>query len=398
MEHIVKFIQEFEKLDYFPNYPSFDNYGTNPVVMIDSIKYLMFSSNNYLSLSNDKRVIRATYKSLKKNGLGPGGSRFLCGNIKILNDLEKSLSNFIGVEDVITFPTGYMANMSAISILISSFFNNQPHNINNAIIFSDSFNHGTLVDGIKISGAKKVIFPHLNNVYLENELKKYPENHPKLIVTESIYSMDGDVSDLQMQVKLAKKYKSLIMIDDAHGVGILGDNGGGALKHFQLEGQVDLIMGSADKALGGMGGYLGGNRNLINYCRIAARPYIFSSSVSALMAGGLLKVIELCQKEKFRRLKLFESAESFRKKLQGNGFQVMGNFNLPVLPIYIGDQEICKNYSKFLFKKKIFLPPIVWPAIPQNSCRLRLTLMYDHKKEHLDYLLKQLIDAKKEFE
>lgn len=394
MLHIEEFIDNFIKAGHYPAFSQIERCGTSPIVNINQGRYLMFVSNNYLSLSNDKRVIKSAIKALRLNGLGPGGSRFLCGNLEILEDLETKLSSFIGVDDTMTFPTGYMANMAAISVLVGSFLENQPHDIESAVVFSDENNHATLVDGIKISKAKKVIYPHLDYEFLENELNKYKQKHPKLIVTESVYSMDGDIADIRRLVNLAKKYNSMIMIDDAHGVGILGSNGGGVLEHFDLKDDVDLVMGSCDKALGGLGGYLGGKKKLIRYGRIAARSYIFSSTIPASIAGGLIKSIEICQKEKYRRRELMKKSDYLRVALATLGYKVLGNAKLPVLPIVIGDNEKCKELSRYLFSKKVFVPPILWPAVPLNTARLRVTLMFDHKKEHLDYLIKLFKEAK----
>jgi glycine C-acetyltransferase len=394
MKHIEKFINEFEKMIGGIHFHEIERYGTNPLVRINNEDFLMFASNNYLSLSNDPRVIDAARVALELNGMGPGGSRFLCGNLKILNDLEKCISEFVGVEDCITFPTGYMANLAAISAMIGSFIKDQPHNIESAIIFSDENNHATLADGIKISKANKIIYPHLNYEFLENELNKHKHDHPKLIVTESVYPMDGDIADLNKIADLAKKYDALLMVDDAHGVGILGENGGGALEHFNLHNKVDVIMGSMDKALGGMGGYLGGSKKLIKYLRVASRPYIFSSSMSAVMAGGMIKSIEICQKEKNRRKDLFEKADYVREKLTDLGYKLLGSNKIPVAPLLIGSDENCNIISKYLFSKKIFCPSIVWPAVPINTARMRITIMHEHTKEQLDYLIKTLEEAR----
>lgn len=388
MKHIEKFIESFDQTikDLYSN--EINQYGTNPVVKINGVDCLMFASNNYLSLSNDARVIDSAIGALKSNGLGPGGSRFLCGNINILNDLEKHISKFIGVEDCITFPTGYMANLSAPSALVGSFMNNQPHDVKEAIIFSDEHNHGTIVDGIKISGAKKIVYPHLDYSFLEDELNKNQKVHPKLIITESVYPMDGDIADLNKIHDLAKKYDAIMMVDDAHGVGVLGEKGSGALEYFNLYGKVDLIMGSMDKAIGCMGGYLGGNKKLIQYLRIASRPYIFSSSVPAVLAGGIIESIKICQSESFRRKEIIEKSKYLRDKLESIGYEILGNSsNLPVVTILIGSNEECNNLSKYLFKNNIFLPSIVWPAVAMNTARLRITIMRDHTMEQLDYLI-----------
>lgn len=395
MKHIEEFIDAFSKTGRYPLFRQIERYGTNPTVTIDGDEYIMFASNNYLSLGNNRSVIKSAINALNTDGLGPGGSRFLCGNIKILEEFEKEICDFTGVEDVITFPTGYMANMAAISALVGTFINDQPHKVDSAVVFSDQYNHMTLVDGIRISKAKTVIYPHLDYEILENELIRYRKSHPKLIVTESVYSMDGNVADINLIHKLAKKYDAMLMIDDAHGVGILGKTGGGVLEHFDLKNKVDLIMGSFDKALGGMGGYLGGSKKLIKYMRIASRPYIFSSSVPAVMAGGLLESIKICRQDKQRRDRLMDNADYLRHKLKSLGFEILGNTELPVLPILIGDDKECKSYSEKLFKRKIFAPAVIWPAVPENLARLRVTIMHDHTKKQLNYLVESLGEIKK---
>ncbi|MBU0613488.1 aminotransferase class I/II-fold pyridoxal phosphate-dependent enzyme [Patescibacteria group bacterium] len=395
MQHIEEFMDAFSKTGRYPLFRQIERYGTNPTVVIEGDEYIMFASNNYLSLCNNKNVIESATNALNTNGLGPGGSRFLCGNIKILEELEREISDFAGVEDTITFPTGYMANMAAISALVGTFIGDQPHKVNSAVVFSDKNNHMTLVDGIRISKAKTVIYPHLDYEFLERELIKHEESHPKLIVAESVYSMDGNVADINLIHKLAKKHNAMLMIDDAHGIGILGETGGGALEHFKLKNKVDLIMGSFDKALGGMGGYLGGSKKLIKYLRIASRPYIFSSSIPAVMAGGLIESIKICRRDKKRRDRLMSNANYLRDKLKSLGFKILGNTKLPVLPILIGNDEKCKLYSEKLFERKIFAPAVIWPAVPENLARLRVTLMHDHEKEQLDYFAESLVKIRK---
>lgn len=394
MKHINDFIRSFSDAGLYPNFRGIAAAGTKTEVLVEGKSVIMFASNNYLSYANDPRVIGAAIESLEKDGLGPGGSRFLCGNIETVLNLEKALADFVGVEDVITFPTGYMANMAAISILVGEFINGQPHNFLDAIVYSDENNHATLVDGIKFSGVKKVIYPHLDHAYLEKQLQLHNQQHPKLIVTESVYSMDGNLNNVSEVVRIAKKYGAMVMVDDAHGVGILGEHGGGVLKHFQLKNEVDLLMGSCDKALAGLGGYLGGSRELIKYARIAARPYLFSSTVPAAIAGGITKVIELSIKEN-RQLQLMEKANYLRERILKAGFTIMGNYKLPVLPILIGEEDQCKKVSEFLLEKGIYAPAVIWPAVKQGVARLRVTVMHDHSKEQLDKLVSVLIEAKK---
>lgn len=387
MQRLFEFVDFFKKEGLAPKFYSIETAGTEPEVMIGGKKYLMFCSNNYLGLSTMQEIIQETEKALKKHGLGPGGARFLCGNIDILEELDQETAKLVETEDAITFPTGYMANLAIFKALMDPIMGFLPYRKGEGTIFSDEFNHGTIIDGCRLSYAKKVIFRHNNLEDLERKISRISTKQPSMIVTEGVFTPWGEVSPIPEILKIAKKYNAILMVDDAHGVGVLGNQGGGTIQHFGLQGQIDVIMGSFDKALGGMGGFLAGNKNLIEYLRIVSRPYLFSSAISGVLAGGLIKAIQICKARQDLREKLFDNANYITENLEKLGFKILGNKKTPVAPLFIGDENKAIKFSEILFERGVFCPSFRWPAVPKGTSRLRLTIMATHTHEHLDTLL-----------
>lgn len=368
----------------YPDYAVTQSAGTQPEVNIEGRRMLMFCSNNYLSLANAPEVRDAAIEQMEVHGLGPGGSRCLCGNISILDQLDRTTATLVGTEDAITFPTGYMANLSVFRAVLDPFvMDGVPYKKGSAAIFSDEYNHATVVDGIRLSNAKRVIFAHNDMKDLERRLKKHRASSPKLIVTEGVFSLDGEVSLLPDIVALAEQHGAIVMVDDAHGVGMMGEHGGGTVEHFGLQGRVDIIMGSYDKGLGGMGGFLAGRRTMVDYLRIAARAYMFSSAVPGLMAGAMVQSMQMCMNEPERRQRLRTNAGTLIQGLRGLGFTVFGDGTIPVAPVLIGTEEKAIEFSKRTFELGLYAPEFRWPAVPKNTARIRVTPMADHSEEHI---------------
>ena len=385
MQNIERCLDFMLSEGLYPDYRVVDSAGTTPEVVIEGKSRLMFCSNNYLSLSNAPEVMQAAKSAIDTHGTGPGGSRCLCGNVDVLNALDRTSAKLVGCEDAITFPTGYMANLSVFRGILDPFLiDGIPYKKGAAAVFSDEYNHATVVDGMRLSNAKRVIFRHNDMNDLDSKLKKYRRSSPKLIVTEGVFSLDGEVSPLPDILSLAQKHGAMLMVDDAHGVGMMGDNGGGTVEHFGLQGKVDIIMGSYDKALGGMGGFLAGSKTMVDYLRVAARAYMFSSAVPALMAAAMVQSMELCMGEPDRRSRLRANARRLIDGLRAEGFTVYGDGTVPVAPLLVGDENKAIRFSERAFELGVFAPPFRWPAVPKGTARIRVTPMADHTDDQID--------------
>lgn len=386
--HVHNLCDVFMQSGIYPPYHRLTSPGTEPEAIAAGRPMLMFCSNNYLGLSTHPRVIAGATRQLELHGLGPGGSRCLCGNIDVLNDLEAKAAELVGAEDAITFPTGYMANLAVFKGLLDPFMTPAtPYRKGAAAVFCDEGNHATVFDGIAVSHAKKIEFAHNDLDDLSAKLKKYSELQPKLIVTEGVWSLDGELSPLPEIADLASEYSAILMVDDAHGVGMMGSRGGGTVQHYGLEDRVDIIMGSMDKALGGMGGFLAGKKKVIDYLRVAARPYMFSSSMQCTTAGGMIEAMDICMNDPMPRTRLYENARILVDGLRGMGFTVWGDGTVPVAPLIIGDDMDSLAFSERLFELGLYAPPFRWPGVPMGTARIRVTPMATHTAEHLNRAL-----------
>ncbi len=398
--NIEKLLNFLKKEDIYPKFQKFENNGTDARVVIDGKEVLMFSSNNYMGLATNRKVVEGARKQLDIHGGGPGGSRFLCGNIKVLEELDEVVAKTVGKEAAITFPTGYMANLAVFSAVMDPFFmNGVPYAKGSGVIFSDEYNHATIIDGCRLSSSKKVVFKHNDIVDLENKLKKYSKNKHKLIVTEGVFSLDGHLGKLKEIAALAEKYNCIFMVDDAHGVGVMGNDGGGVPQYLGITDKVDILMGSFDKTIGCMGGYLAGKKELIDYLKVASRPYIFSSAVPGVLAGGAIESLKICQNAEGKKLrkKLMDNSVYLKDKLTAMGYTVLGDGTISVLPVVIGDEDLSVKFSDRLLELGVYIPCFRWPAVPKNSARARVTIMATHEKKDLDAAAAAFEKAGKEF-
>ena len=369
--------------------------GTAPEAQFNGKTALMFASNDYLGLSMRPNVIEAAKKELEKHGLGPGGSRFLCGDVALLEKLDKKTAELVETEDAMTFPTGYMANNGVFQAAMDSLLGSLPFVKGSGVIFSDEYNHGSIVEGCRLSHAKKIIFRHNDLDDLKRKLAEHTDKFPKMIVTEGVFTPHGDMSPLHELVKISKQFNAILMVDDAHGVGVLGKRGGGTAQHLGLQGQVDIIMGSFDKALGGMGGFLAGKKKLIEYFRVSTPPYMLSSSVPAVMAGGLIEAIDTCMSENGLRETVFRNANHIREALKKMGYRIMGSDSVPVVLVFIGDEIKSIKFSDMIFERGVYCPSFRWPVVPQGESRMRITPMATHTIEHLNTLIEAFEDVGK---
>jgi len=344
--------------------------------------YLSFCSNNYLGLANNPLVIKAVKDAVGKYGWGAGASRLVSGNMRLHEVLEGEISKFKGKEASIVFPTGYMANIGTISSLVSK----------GDLVICDKLNHASIIDGCRLSGADFRVYPHCDMKKLENVLKKATKYSRKLIVTDTVFSMDGDIAPLPDIVRIAHKYKAMVMADEAHGTGVFGKRGGGVVEHFNLSKKIDIVMGTLSKAVGSLGGYVSGDEDLINFLRNKARPFMYTTALPPAVCAASIAGIKLIQKNPLLRKSLWNNVRYLKKELD------LLNFNLnpsesPIISILIGDAKKAVNVSKLLYKRDILIPAIRPPTVPTRSSRLRMTVMSTHTRKDLERLLEVLSDV-----
>ena len=359
-----------------------------PEVIVDGKKTLMFSSNNYLGLATHPRMIEAASAALKKYGTGSDGSRLLSGNLKVHREFEEAIAKFKGGDDAIVFPTGYSANIGVISAVMnpikvgpSDFFNLK------GVVISDELNHASIIDGAIMSKQKKAIYKHRDMNDLERLLRKYKRRR-KLVVTDGVFSMDGDIAPLDKISELCKKYDALSMIDEAHSTGIVGKTGHGTLEHFGLKAMedIDIVLGTCSKALANTGGFVVANKMLVRYLKVASRSYFFSTAMTPAASAALIMALKIIEEEPQWREKLWENANYLRNGFKANGFNTFTS-ETQIIPILVGLDENGIKFSRMLFDRGIFAPCIRWPAVAKGEARIRFTVMATHTREQLDKLL-----------
>jgi 8-amino-7-oxononanoate synthase len=371
----------------YPDYHRIESAGTDPVCAIEGRDIVMLASNDYLGLSRHPSVVEAVHRAVDAHGAGPGGTRIMCGNVAVLEDLDAKVAELVGCEEAITFPTGYMANLSVFSGLLDPWFGLFPYRRGTATVFADAHNHATVLDGLELCSARRVLYEHDDLDDLERKLAQADGKGPRMIVTEGVWSVEGRISALPAVVDLAERHGAILMIDDAHGIGVLGDRGGGTLQHFGLEGRADIVMGSFDKALGGMGGFLAGRRDVIRWLRMAARAYVFSSAVPAIMASAAIAAIDACRDGKILRRRLRRNADLLRTGLSGLGYRVLGDGSAPTVPVHIGDEQLSVRFQRRLLELGVFAPAFRSPAVAKGTARIRVTPMASHEAAHLERAL-----------
>jgi glycine C-acetyltransferase len=344
--------------------------------IVDGKKCLNLTSNNYLGFASDKRIIEKVIEYVKKYGIGPAAVRTISGTMSIHIELEKKLSKFKQVEDVILLQSGFMANLSVIPSIVSS----------EDVIFSDELNHASIIDGCRLSKAEIVRYKHLDMNDLEDKLKQYGNKRRKLIVSDGVFSMDGDIAPLNELIEIANKYDAILMIDDAHGEGVLGRNGRGIVDHFNAHNKVDIEVGTLSKAFGVIGGFVAGSRRLIEYLKQKARPFLFSSALTVADVAANLAALEIMESSDELVKKLWENKNYFQENLKKIGFN-LGTTKTPITPIIVGDEKKAQQFSKELFENNIFVQAIVYPTVPKGTARLRVMISAIHKKEDLDFAL-----------
>jgi 8-amino-7-oxononanoate synthase len=346
------------------------------IVEIEGHEVIMAGSNNYLGLTNDQRTIEAAQAALKKYGTGCTGSRYLNGTLDIHLELEEKLAAFMGKENCVLFSTGYQTNEGTIQTIAQR----------NDIIFSDRDNHACIVVGTLCSNAKTMRYQHNDMDQLRKLLEKADPNAGKIIITDGVFSMSGTLAKVPELVKLAKEFNARLYLDDAHAVGVIGDGGRGSASVFGLTDEVDLISGTFSKSFASLGGFIVGNKQVIEYIRHTSPAHIFSASMPPANVATVLKALEILQEEPWRIERLEEISIYMRTELKNLGFNVWSSES-PIVPVVIGDMMDCFKFWKDLFEEGVYANAVVPPAVPKGQSLLRTSYMASHTNEHLDRIL-----------
>ncbi len=349
---------------------------------------IMLGSNSYLNIANNKRVVKASKKALEKFGIGMGAVSNYAGICDIHKELEQKIAKFYGTEDAIVFPSGYGANIGVITALCN----------NEDIIINDSANHASIFDGCELSRAKIKVYPHQNMAQLEKILDRIPDNiKGRLIITDGVFSMDGDIARLDKIVELAQKYNCKVMVDDAHGIGIVGKTGRGSSEYYGVQDKIDLNVGMLSKGPGGLGGYCASSRQVVQYLRLYARTYFFSTALPAPIAGGLVEVFNLFEKDRAGRKELLKKTDYLKNKLTSAGFQI-GNSQSAIIPVMIYDENKLFRLYQELRQEGVYVNIVTYPAVRRKQCRLRLCVMKDLTYKELDKAVEIIVKKGKQYE
>ncbi len=354
--------------------------GQNTEVMMSGHKVLMFGSNSYLGLTNHPKVIEAAVEATRKYGTGCAGSRFLNGTLDLHLALEKELAEFVGKEEAIIYSTGFQVNLGVVSCVTGR----------NDYILCDELDHASIVEGRRLSFSTAAKFKHNDMEDLERELQKCNPDSVKLIVVDGVFSMEGDMANLPEIVRLKKKYNASIMVDEAHGLGVLGRQGRGTCDHFGVTEDVDLIMGTFSKSLAAIGGFIASDASVINYLRHNSRSYIFSASNTPAATAAARAALHIMKTEPERIQHLWDVTNYALTSFRQLGFEI-GNTSTPIIPLYVRDMEKTFQVTTMLFEEGVFVNPVVPPACSPNDTLIRFSLMATHTKEQVDIAIEKLV-------
>jgi len=381
--------EEVKAMGLYPYFqPIYENYG--PIVKMDGREIVMAGSNNYLGLTTDPRVKEAAIEAIKKYGTGCSGSRYLNGTLDIHIKLEEQLAEFVGKEAALLFSTGFQTNQGAIVPLIGK----------DEYVLSDKDNHASIVQGTLISkglwGSDVLVrYRHNDMQHLEEVISKLPLEAGKLIVTDGVFSMSGNIVNLPELVRIARKYNARIMLDDAHGLGVLGKGGRGTANHFGLDSEVDIIMGTFSKSFASLGGFIAGEKPVIDYIKHHSPALIFSASMTPAQVAAVLKALEIIKSEPERIERLHYNANKVRRELKNLGFRVLDG-QTPIVPVVIGEDLLTFKFWRLLFDNGVFVNAVISPAVPQGMQLLRLSFMATHEDKHLDIVIEKFEKVGKE--
>ena len=354
------------------------------ITVVDGKEILNFCTNNYLGLAGSDVLIEAAKNALNQYGFGLSSVRFICGTQQVHKDLEKKTAEFLGMDDAILYSSCMAANIG----FFAAFLGEQD------VILSDALNHASIIDGIRACKAERYIFKHMDMQDLEQGLQQVQAKRIRCIVTDGVFSMDGDVAPLQAICNLADKYDALVVVDDSHATGFMGKHGRGTHEHAGVEGRVDVITSTYGKALGGAnGGFIAGRKEIIDMLRERSRTYLFSNSLAPVIAGTSLFAIEYIQQHPELQEKLWENTRYFRQEMKSAGFTIPESEH-PIVPVIIGDPHKTQQMAKAMFEQGIYVVAFSYPVVPQGTDRIRVQISSAHTKEDIDKAVGAFIKAK----
>jgi len=369
---------ELKRAGIYPYFrPIEENHDT--AVVIHGRKLLMFGSNSYMGLTNHPKVKEAAKKAIEKYGSSCSGSRFLNGTSQLHIELEGKLAAFVGKEAALIFTTGFQTNLGTVASLIGR----------HGVIILDELDHASIIEGSRLSFSRVLKFAHNDMNDLEGILKSLPPDQLKMIVVDGVFSMEGDICNLPEITRLATQYKALVMVDDAHALGVIGNQGKGTANHFGLNDEVDIIMSTFSKSLASVGGFVASSADIIDYLKHHSRPMIFSASIPPSAAAAALAALEIIQQEPERLEALWNNTIYISKAIKEIGFDT-NTSETPIIPIYIRDNYLTFQFTQRLFEEGIFVNPVVSPAVPSDSSLIRMSIMATHTRSQLDEAIEKI--------
>jgi len=389
LAHLTAQLDELKRLGTFFKLRELED-AQAPVCTYDGKKVINLASNNYLGLCNHPKLEEAAIRAIKEHGVGSGAVRTIAGTMRIHMELEEKIARFKNVEACVVFQSGFTANAGTVGSILGK----------DDFILSDELNHASIIDGARLSKAKIKVFRHKDVAHCE-ELLKEVENEPgkKLIITDGVFSMDGDIGPVGELAALAEKYGAIMMVDDAHASGVLGRNGRGSVDHFNVHGKVDVQVGTLSKAIGALGGYVCGSRDLIDFLYHRARPFLFSTSHPPSVAATCIAAFDILENEPERIQRLWDNTAYFKQQLESSGFDIGGKSTpaseTPIIPIILGDGRRTMEFSRELFANGLMATGIAFPTVPEGKARIRIIMTSEHTREQLDQALETLTTTAK---
>ncbi len=375
---------EVRRLGVYPYFRTIAS-GQDPVVSMDGQRVIMLGSNNYLGLTNHPEIKDAAERALRAYGSGTAGSRFLNGTLDIHVELEERLAEFMGRDAALCFSTGFQVNLGVISSLVGR----------RDVAILDNLDHACILDGARLSYGRVLKFGHNDMASLEERLRSVGGESGALIVVDGVFSMEGDVADLPAIVELKRQFGARLMVDDAHGIGVMGDHGRGTAEHFGLEGDVDVIMGTFYKSLAGVGGFVVGDGRVVDWIKHKARTLIFSAAPPPASVASVMKALEIMAREPERRQQLWDHTAYMKREFTNLGFDT-GESATPVIPLVVGEDLASFKMTMRLQEEGVFVNPVVSPAVPPGRAMIRTSYMATHTRDHLDRALEAIAKVGRE--
>ncbi len=375
LDYLVNQLEDLKAKGLYTNIRTLDS-AQGAWLEIEGRRVLNFCSNNYLGLANDPELVQAAKEAMDRYGVGPGAVRTIAGTLRIHKELERRLADFKGVDDTIVLQSGFTANAGAIPALVGP---------GDAII-SDALNHASIIDGVRLAGkADRYVYEHCAMDSLEEQLKAASGKgyRAMLIITDGVFSMDGDIAPLDKIAELAERYGAITMVDDAHGEGVIGRGGRGAVDHFGLHGVFDIEVGTMSKAFGVMGGYVAAKQPIVDWLRQRARPFLFSSALTVPDTAACLKAVDILERSTERVDRLWDNAAYFQDRMRDLGFD-LGVTQTPISPVILGDEQLAQAFSRRLFEEGVFGTAIAFPTVPLGRARIRVMISAAHSEADLE--------------